>query len=256
MFIKSKTESSKKKTKIKLLYVLKYWPKIAFLALTIIASILAYLYFSKKSNVIEIFPDDAIIKVKTKINTNLEDLIKKDSIVYDIIMKQRELEGKKTQLSESTEDPISVLSNKDSATEDIFSKYTFTEQNQGFQNQDAQKHQDAQKQKHNFKITETKEEDKNRYNLAEKLKTRQKQKYFYCDLNYFYDKTQAEKEYAKIRYIYAKIISTYPHIVHSKQKNDKYVYVLSIGKFHKFEEARSLCRKLIIQKQNCMVNQW
>jgi hypothetical protein len=257
-----KNQSSKKTSKI---LRSKFWGAAIILFLLILASSSAYIYFFKNSDVIEIFPDDSIIKIKAKINANLEGIIKKDSIIYDIIMKKRELEGKTTKLSESIEDPIDILLNKSSnkdyfsfesdesvESNDIFSKYSCVEPSFN-QNPNQNLEPQQQPKEYNFKITENNTENNA---ILAKLKNRQKQKYFYCDLNYFYDKNQAEKEYTKIRYIYAKIISLYPHTIHSKQKNDKYVYVLSIGRFNKFEEARSLCRRLVIQKQNCMVTQW
>ena len=103
-----KNQSSKKTSKTRS----KFWKATIILFLLILASSAAYIYFFKNSDVIEIFPDDSIIKIKAKINANLEDVIKKDSIIYDIIMKKRELDGKKTQLSESPEDPIDILLNK------------------------------------------------------------------------------------------------------------------------------------------------
>jgi len=264
-----KNQSSKKTSKTRS----KFWKPTIILFLLILASSTAYIYFFKNSDVIEIFPDDSIIKIKAKINANLEDVIKKDSIIYDIIMKKRELDGKKTQLSESPEDPIDILLNKSSGkdyfsfesiesieSDDVFSKYSCVEPKENHNqilnqnpNKNPQQQFEQQPKEYNFKITENNTENNT---IAAKLKNRQKQKYFYCDLNYFYDKNQAEKEYTKIRYIYAKIISPYAHTIHSKQKDDKYVYVLSIGRFSKFEEARSLCRRLVIQKQNCMVTQW
>ena len=267
----SKNQSSKKPSKI---LRSKFWRAAIILFLLILALSSAYIYFFEKQNVIEIFPDDSIIKIKAKINTSLEGIIKKDSIIYDIIMKKRELEGKTTKLSESTEDPMDILLNKSSSKDyffaesndpiesyeynnsiesnDIFSKYSYAEPKESPNKNPKQQ----QSKEHNFKIIEKQDEANANNSFADKLNNRQKQKYFYCDLNYFYDKNQAEKEYTKIRYIYAKIISPYAHTIHSKQKDDKYVYVLSIGRFKKFEEARHICRRLIIQKQNCMVTQW
>ena len=179
-------------------------------------------------------------------------------------MKKRETEISKTKLSESTEDPIDIFLKNNEAQniadsndenvnenlgEDIFGKYSCIDPKiSSNEIKENEEELSSEQKQYNFKITEiTENQEEYQNKIAENLQSRKKQKYFYCDLNYFYDKNQAEKEYTKLRYIYAKIISPYTHTIHSKYKNDKYIYVLSIGKFNKFEEARSLCRRLISQ---------
>lgn len=90
--------------------------------------------------------------------------------------------------------------------------------------------------------------------LSLKAKNHKIAQYYYLELSTGLTVAALEAEWKIIKTIHSKILNDELNVyIHKQRVNNKILYFLRVGKFTDFASARAVCRKLIINKQHCLV---
>lgn len=216
----------------------------ALITITLTIGYLVHFYYNKKhqtTEIVEIYPDKAIRKIKPHITNNLAK--NNDSFLYENLKPTTNHHLKITLLPEP-EEPINIKSLTQTLPEEIDDHLNTIVS-------DIEDNNTEQKQSH-FNIVR---DDDNPIDIA--IATKQ-----YHHANNWYQiqlasvKTynEAVSEWNRIKKSHNKILEnvkvTFKKVDH---ENGKFFYLIIAGDYENVSQAKAVCKKLYLRQQNCIV---